>query len=74
MRECDAIVAITTFSITHTRAREDATKAGARIASMLGFTVEMFEPEGAMAVDYNEVARITLRLARKPSGRREVKL
>ena len=64
MKEADVIVAITTHSLSHTEAREGATKAGARVASMPGFLKEMFYPEGAMTVDYNEVTSDATSLAK----------
>jgi leucyl aminopeptidase (aminopeptidase T) len=54
MLEASAVFATTTFSVSHTRARLAATAAGARIASMRGFTEAT---AGAMAVDYGLLAR-----------------
>ena len=56
MRQADVVVAITTYSLTHTAAREGATEAGARVASMPTFLTRMFAPGGPMAVDYQQVA------------------
>jgi len=55
LKEFDVVIALTTYSLSHTKAREEATKAGARIASMPGFLPEMFYPGGPMSVDYMEV-------------------
>lgn len=63
MKAADVLVAITTYSLSHTDAREGATRAGARVASMPGFLEEMFHPEGPMTVDYNAVASEATRLA-----------
>ena len=57
MRKPQVILAITTYSLSHTNARLNATKAGARIASMPGFTARMLEEGGPMAVDYLQVSR-----------------
>ena len=38
MQEADIVVAPTSASLTHTRAREAATEAGARVATMPGIT------------------------------------
>jgi leucyl aminopeptidase (aminopeptidase T) len=38
----DAAVLVTTYSLSHTRARLAATNSGARVASMAGITAEMF--------------------------------
>jgi len=62
MREADIVVAPTSASLTHTRAREAATETGARVATMPGITERMFG-EGAITADYNEVRRLTAELA-----------
>ena len=56
MQEADVLVAITSYSLSHTDAREGATRAGVRVASMPGFEAHMFEAGGPMAVDYRQVA------------------
>jgi aminopeptidase len=48
--EVDAAALVTTFSLSHTRARLAATERGARIASMPGITLEMFGR--TLPVDY----------------------
>jgi leucyl aminopeptidase (aminopeptidase T) len=63
MLEADVVIAITNYSLSHTNARAGATEAGARIASMPGFVARMFHPGGPMAVDYDQVAAHTERLA-----------
>ena len=63
MKAMDVVIAITTYSLTHTEARENATKRGARIASMPTFLVEMFYPGGPMAADYHEIEEETKRIA-----------
>jgi leucyl aminopeptidase (aminopeptidase T) len=55
MRQADVVIAITTYSLSHTDAREQATQAGARVASMPIFEPQMFYPGGPMAVDYQQV-------------------
>jgi len=55
MKAADVVIAVTTYSLTHTEAREKATKRGARIASMPTFLPEMFYPGGPMAADYQEI-------------------
>jgi leucyl aminopeptidase (aminopeptidase T) len=52
----DVVVAITTYSLSHTAARERAAQAGVRVASMPGFLADMLYPGGPMAVDYQQVA------------------
>jgi len=56
LRRADVVVAITSYSLSHTAAREGATEAGVRLASMPGFVARMFAPSGPMAVDYQQVA------------------
>lgn len=62
MRMADVVIAPTTYSITHTQARLQATLAGARIATMPGITKEMMR-RGAMLADYREVEKITKKVA-----------
>lgn len=59
MKGYDVILAINSFSLTHTEAREAASKAGARVATMRGAIPEMFYPDGPISVDYAAVARET---------------
>jgi aminopeptidase len=63
MKEHDVVLAITTYSLTHTNAREGATVNGARVASMPGLEPEMLREGGPMTVDYESVSHETLRLA-----------
>lgn len=63
MQEADVILAITSFSLSHTDAREEACRLGARVASMPRFLPEMLYPGGPMATDYVQVAAGTRGLA-----------
>ena len=63
MKAADVVVAITTYSLTHTKARENATRAEARIASMPMFLAEMFYPGGPMAADYHKIEEETKKIA-----------
>ncbi|GAB4536336.1 MAG: aminopeptidase [Anaerolineae bacterium] len=56
MRSADVVVAITSYSLSHTNARMEATQAGARLASMPEFEAHMFEAGGPMAADYQQIA------------------
>jgi leucyl aminopeptidase (aminopeptidase T) len=60
MHDASVVFATTTYSVSHTRARLAATAAGARIASMRGFT-EAFAQ--AMSVDYRQLRSRGARLA-----------
>ena len=59
MQKFDVILAINSFSLTHTRARENASKTGARVATMRGAIPEMFYPDGSISVDYSAVEQET---------------
>jgi leucyl aminopeptidase (aminopeptidase T) len=55
MEEATVIFAPTTFSLSHTQARQEATRRGIRIATMPGITEEVFRR--ALDVDYGELKR-----------------
>jgi leucyl aminopeptidase (aminopeptidase T) len=71
MLEANVIFAPTEYSLTHTQARRNATRAGARIATMPGITVGMMD-SGAMLADFHEIARRMRRVYRKVRGGRDV--
>ncbi|MEA4901646.1 aminopeptidase [Desulfitobacterium sp.] len=58
MAEADVVICPTAASLTHTNARINAVKQGARVATMPGITEAMFS-EGAITADYNEVEKLT---------------
>ncbi|MGQ9460750.1 MAG: aminopeptidase [Candidatus Bathyarchaeaceae archaeon] len=64
MKRADVVIAITSYSLSHTNAREEACKAGARIASMPNFLPEMFYAGGPMAADYKKIAEETEKIAK----------
>jgi leucyl aminopeptidase (aminopeptidase T) len=74
MRKYQVIVAINSFSLTHTEAREEAAKAGARVATMRGAIPEMFYPDGPISVDYLEVEKETKFIAGFLTRAREAKV
>ncbi len=59
----DVVLLLTSFSLSHTEAREEASRKGARIASMPGIEYPMFLGEGPMSVDYLAVRSESERLA-----------
>ena len=61
MKAADVVLCPTAQSVTHTNAKIEAQKAGARVATMPGISEEMFS-RGAMTADYDEVLRLTTRL------------
>lgn len=74
MQEADVALLITSFSLTHTDAREEACRRGARVASMPRFLPEMLYPDGPMTVDYQAVASSTRALARLITAARHVRI
>jgi leucyl aminopeptidase (aminopeptidase T) len=54
--QADVVIAITSYSLSHTDALQEAIRAGTRLASMPGFLARMFAPDGPMAVDYHQLA------------------
>jgi len=66
------IFAPTTFSLSHTAARQRASERGVRIATMPGITEEVFRR--AMAVDYRELKRQGLLLATQLSAASECRV
>lgn len=73
MRLSDVVIAPTTFSFSHTRARLQATKAGARIVTMPKITAGMMS-RGGMLADYDAVSRLTKRVAKRFERGREVEV
>ena len=63
MAGVDAVLAVTTRSITHTAARRAATAAGARVATMPGITEDCLVR--TMNADYHAIAARTERLAER---------
>lgn len=64
----------TVFSLTHTRFRKTQTEKGSRVASMPGFTLEMYEEGGPMDVDYTELHLQTVAQAEKLRNCRYVRV
>jgi leucyl aminopeptidase (aminopeptidase T) len=62
MRTVDVVFAPTTYSLTHTQARLQACRAGARVATMPMIT-EGIMRRGGMLADYKEVSRLTRKIA-----------
>ncbi|RLI34631.1 hypothetical protein DRO53_03120, partial [Candidatus Bathyarchaeota archaeon] len=73
MKAVQVVLAPTTFSITHTRARKEATDHGVRIATMPAITEEMFT-RGPMTADYSKVKEVSERLAERLSQAKEARL
>jgi len=74
MKAANVVIAINTYSLSHTDARMEACKVGARVASMPTFLPEMFYPNGPMSVDYYKVATETERIAKLLADAKEVEV
>jgi len=72
MKNADAIIALTTYSITHTNATKTAVDMKKRVVSMPGFLAEMFS--GPMNVDYEKLRDISNQLKEKLNQVHEVKI
>lgn len=72
MKNADVIIAITSYSITHTNATKTAIEMKKRVASMPRFSPDMFS--GAMNVDYEKLRDITNKLKEKLNGVHTVKI
>ena len=57
MAQADALFLVTTYSLSHTKARREACAAGARCASMPGITLEMITR--TLVLDYTEIASLS---------------
>ena len=73
MKNSDVVIAPTTFSLTHTQARINACKAGARVASMPGITEKMMA-QGGMTADYNKINNIAIDLNNKLENVTKIRL
>ncbi len=70
LKRCDAFIIPTRFSLTHTRARIEATKMGVRGATMPGITLDLMAR--TLNADYNRIARLTKRIEGLLSDSRKV--
>ncbi|MDW7726089.1 MAG: aminopeptidase [Candidatus Methanoperedens sp.] len=73
MKNADVVIAPTTFSLTHTQARINACKVGARVASMPGITQSMMS-SGGMTADYDRVKEIAIKLNERLENVKEVRI
>ena len=74
MSKYNVVIAITSYSLSHTNAREKATSSGARLASMPGFTADMFLPDGPMAADYSWVSSFSRKIAEYLQGSKRIRV
>jgi leucyl aminopeptidase (aminopeptidase T) len=73
MKNSDVVIASTTFSLTHTQAKINACKAGARVASMPGITEKMMA-QGGMTADYNKINELAIELNKKFENTKKIKV
>lgn len=73
MMKADVVIVPTTLSLTHTQARINACKAGARIASMPGITEKMMS-SGGITADCCKLNEIALRWNKRLENVREVRV
>ncbi|HKZ48981.1 MAG TPA: hypothetical protein VJ397_09405 [Thermoplasmata archaeon] len=73
MEESDVILLATEKSMTHSRARRAANRAGARVVSLPGVTDEMLA-EGALTADYLEIQQLMRKLERRVQGSRGLRV
>jgi leucyl aminopeptidase (aminopeptidase T) len=73
MLGADVILAPTTYAITHTKARLDASKRGARTIILRGITEDSMI-HGAMLADYEEVSATSNKLAARLGQAKKIRL
>lgn len=61
MKQVNVALLVTTFSLSHTQARKQATENGCRIASMPGITQDMIIR--TLSADYSKIAQLSTKLA-----------
>lgn len=72
MRTGDVVLAPTTKSLSHTRARTEANEAGARVATLPGITEEVFTT--GLTADYDEIKQHCKAVYEQVSGASEVRV
>ncbi len=73
MASSDLVVLATRHSLTHTHARRQANRAGARVISIPGITEDMLQV-GGLSMDWTEIHEVVRRTARRLRGAKEVHL
>lgn len=73
MRSADVILAPTLRSLTHTKARQDACKMGARAATLPGITMDMMV-SGGMGADYGKMAAVANEVLETLDGAQEMRV
>jgi leucyl aminopeptidase (aminopeptidase T) len=73
MKSADVVICPTQHSLTHTAARKEACKQGARVATMPGITLDMFQ-NGPITADFEEVAALSRKVADRLSAAEQVRI
>jgi len=73
MRDSDIFICPSSTSLTHTRARKEASASGARGLTLPGINEEMIQSGGVLA-DFSEIASATTGLAERLNGTSEIKI
>jgi len=73
MRAADVVISPTTYALTHTTARLEATQAGTRIVVLREITEDTFV-NGAMMADYLEIDQLSRHLAKDISQGKRVRV
>ncbi|MDO9517949.1 MAG: aminopeptidase [Methanosarcinaceae archaeon] len=73
MRSADVILAPTSKSITHTKARQNACKMGARVATLPGITMDMMI-SGGMTADYGKMGAVAKEVFEALDGSKEIRV
>ncbi len=73
MKKPDALFLVTSASISHTKARRDASKSGVRIASMPKVTEFSFS-DGGLTADYREVKELTEIMTKKLENAKKIRI
>lgn len=72
MLNYDVVLLATTKSLSHTRARKNASKKGARMASMPGITQEMMNR--TLNVDFNKIRKLNNKLIAKLKNKNKIRI
>ncbi len=73
MKNADVILAPASKSLTHTKARQNASKKGARTATMPGITAEMMN-NGGLTADYKVIEERAKQLLESLEGSRQIRI
>ena len=72
MKKFDAVIAPTKYSLTHTKARQNATKQGARVVTMPGITNKIFEK--TIDIDYKKMGEEIKKLGKLMKKAKKIKV